>query len=598
MAFLIDNAWYVNFGNGSNTGYYSVPTWVTGSAVAGQIVRQATTPAVGSERVFVCIIAGALGAGEPVWVVTRGAVTVDNAATWMEATGVSALNGDTTNSAVSANVRSVALSIGQVIYDSITGSVQICTTAGTTGVASPAFSATAGVTTADNLATWTSLGLASTFTAWMTPHARLASAFADNWGEAGNSFFVGDNHAETQATAIAATCNCRINGTIQVNARFFVYCVDRTVAPPGPSNLKTTATITTTGASGITISGGNSGQIGYLYGLQFFVGTGNVTASFTTGANLTLTLDTCAVSLVSTGVSSRVNAPGSSGTAQWINTTVSFGSVSQLWTCNGPLRWKNTPLAIQGATLPTTLFGVCDSSITLDGVDLSALTAGKNIFTPAGNTRGNQIFIKDCKLSSTAGIAATFAASTFLLSQVYIVRSDSAATNYRNEQYNVLGTETAEITITRSGGASDGTTSFARKVVTLATPSWPTPFELLPIVIWNPTITGNVIVTVKGTWNVATVPNNDQVWLEVSYLGSALTPIASFANNTKATNLSTATPLAADTSTWAGGGSGVGWSPFQLTATLAPRQAGYIYCTVKVGAASKTVYIDPMAALS
>ena len=48
---LVDNAWYINFGNGTSTGYYAVTAWAAATTkVCGNIVRQLATPAVNSER--------------------------------------------------------------------------------------------------------------------------------------------------------------------------------------------------------------------------------------------------------------------------------------------------------------------------------------------------------------------------------------------------------------------------------------------------------------------------------------------------------------------------------------------------------------------
>ena len=44
--------------------------------------------------------------------------------------------------------------------------------------------------------------------------------------------------------------------------------------------------------------------------------------------------------------------------------------------------------------------------------------------------------------------------------------------------------------------------------------------------IWNDTTAANVTVTVYGYWDNAAVPKNDEIWMEVSYMGSSATPIA------------------------------------------------------------------------
>src|SRR5580704_18735763 len=93
--------WYINYGDGSSTGYFAVTQWATGATkTVGQFVRQLATPAVNSERCFVCVVAGTTNATtEPTWVITRGAKTTDNTITWMECTGLAGTCGSLTNTA-------------------------------------------------------------------------------------------------------------------------------------------------------------------------------------------------------------------------------------------------------------------------------------------------------------------------------------------------------------------------------------------------------------------------------------------------------------------------------------------------------------------
>ena len=208
---LVDNAWYVNYGNGTSTGYYGVTQWALATTeVCGSIVRQLATPTVGQERTFICIasvggVGKTSGTTEPTWTVTRGAKVTDNTITWQEATGIAALNGDlSTNTPAwnNASIQGKAITLGQVIQNVAGTLVLICSNAGTSGTgAEPSWTAylAAGGTTGDGTVTWTTLG--GSFGGWAAPHARLANAFASTWGQAGNSFFVGDNHAETQSTS-------------------------------------------------------------------------------------------------------------------------------------------------------------------------------------------------------------------------------------------------------------------------------------------------------------------------------------------------------------------------------------------------------------
>jgi hypothetical protein len=204
--------------------------------------------------------------------------------------------------------------------------------------------------------------------------------------------------------------------------------------------------------------------------------------------------------------------------------------------------------------------------------------------------------IKDCKLNA----AATFPTPA-LGPVIQTIRSDGAATAYKSARYAMEGTETTETGITRVGGATDGTTAASAKVVTTANSQWLRPFSLMPLAIWNDTTGANVTVTVYGTINAGAVPNNDDIWMDVEYLGSSSFPQGTIKTTTKASLLAANAAVASDGSSWNGGGSGAGWSPFKLTATLSspqPGMKGYIYVSVKAAKPSTTYYIDPAPILT
>lgn len=593
---LVDNAWYVNYGDGSTTGYYALAQWTALTAyTAGQIVRQLAAPAVGSERVFVCVVAGTSLASEPSWTLTRGATTAEAAGpTWQECTGIAALNGDATNTpswTITATppggVKNTAVTKGQVIKRDSGASYQICTTAGTAGNgAEPAFSNTAGTTTADNTVTWTSLGVVGNFTAGNSLHARVANCLTATWAQAGNKVFVGDNHAETQSTTIT------IAGAGTNANPIFIYCADKTISNPGSGDLKTTGTISNTGVgTNITISGNT-----YYYGLTFDSGSGGATSNaIIPGSSGNWSkFDSCA--LRKTGTTANVSALQlQGGDLELVNTTVQFGATGDFFkVVSGNLFWRNTPSAITGATLPTTLIsktGTCN--VYIQGVDLSALGSGKTLV--AASTQPAQVTLVDCKLGTSVTIAATPAQ---VMERTDLVRCDSGATNYRAERYWYQGTQTTETTIIRTGGASDGTTPIAWKLVSTANSKWVMPFESQPIMIWNDSTSAITTLTLYGTTTGGGVPNNDDIWVEVEYLGSALTPQGSFITTTKANNLaaSAATNNSSDASTWAGGGAGNGFKI--VVPSFTPGMKGPLNITIKVAKASTTYYIDPLPSIS
>jgi hypothetical protein len=230
-------------------------------------------------------------------------------------------------------------------------------------------------------------------------------------------------------------------------------------------------------------------------------------------------------------------------------------------------------------------------------VDLSAVSG--SLISWANSISGLFTF-KDCKLNASVTPTAGNPAREGNIIQ--FVRCDSGANAYKSSRYALEGTETTETTITRVGGATDVTgQSQARKIATTANLSWPFPFRAEPYATVNPATGSNVTVTVYGTVNAGAVPNNDDIWLEVEYLGSASSPQGTTVNTTKATALSASAAVASDSSSWNGGGSGAGWSPFKLVATLSspqPGLAGVLEARVRAAKPSATYYIDPMVILT
>jgi hypothetical protein len=533
----------------------------------------------------------------------RGNKTVDGTVTWMEVTGMAAVNGDSTNTLSWSTFRgggSPNPSLGVVIKRNNGASYQICTTAGLSVSASePAFSDTAGVTTVDNNVTWTSLGPVTNFTGGQAPHARLPNAATVNWFAPGNTIYVGDNHAESQATAItiAPSVSATTIGKIVCHNHSGSY-------PPASGDLRTTATVSTTAAVNLTFNPSNGAV--YVYGITFLAGVGTssgTSAIILTPINAYYFFDNCVLKISNTSGTSTIQLnTTAAGAIIWNNCTVGFGAVGQFIDVGTAIfTWQNTGQVLaSGSTVPTVLLGTSTSSrlvsTILEALDLSQITStliGTTSIVAMGNT-----VIKDCKLNASTAIVQ----SGNFGQTIQIVRSDSSGTGYKSARYQYEGTETTETSITRVGGASDPTgQAQSRKIVTTANSQWLRPFKAEPYAIWNPRTAANVTVTVCGTINAGALPNNDDIWLEVEYLGSATFPIGTIVITTKANVLATGSAVASDGSTWNGGGSGVGWSPFKLTTTLSspqPGMAGYLHARVRAAKPSTTFYIDPQITLS
>jgi hypothetical protein len=598
-----DTTWYV-----SSVAYAAVTTRPQNTAVAAGIVRrQFTTPAVNSERCYVCVTAGTTAnTTDASWGTNRGGSTTDGTATWMECTGAAAVNGDATNTLSWSGLKALGTpNIGYIIKRNNGVSYQICIIAGSLGASEPAFSNVAGTQVAESggAAQWKSLGPVGNFPAWGAPHARLFNAYASSWGVAGNKFYLADNHAETQAT------NMNLNSPGTVALPTYAVCVDRTAAlPPVAANFNTGASITATGGSTITINLIAAGTAHYQ-GLTFTSGdAANVSVislNGSTGAS-NYYYKNCAFILGGTGANGNI-AVGINGTAPGYtlldNCTMQFAAtVQNLRVFNGYFEWRNTPNAIQGSTFPTTLFntsvfgGIPGCQCVCRGVDFSAFP---NQLVVNTQLAAAPLIFEDCKFHASMTRYGT--ASGYGAAPVVTSRCDSGVTNYKSTRDEYAGSQISETSITRVGGATDGTTPQSTKIVTNAQATFLTPYRMLRLAQWNDVTGADRTVTVCGTINSASLPTDGELWMDVQYLGSSSSPVASFKTTAKAHPLSTAAAIASDGSTWNGGGSGAGWSPFKLVATLTspqPQQKGYVYVSVRAAKPSTTYYIDPQITIN
>jgi hypothetical protein len=420
---------------------------------------------------------------------------------------------------------------------------------------------------------------------WANAFTTLTLAFATE--AAGDTLYVAHDHAETSASTLTLTSSGLLGNPTKV------VCVNRAGSvPPVSADRRATAQVTTTGATSITINGTT-----HYDGLIFSAGTG------ATATNLFIALaantiwqryDNCSFRFAGTGASGLQIGPTAAGTSyiELNNTTFSFAAVSQTIQLVGLVHWRNTPSAILGTIpnvliLPPTARG---GSAELIGVDLSAMGSGKTI-VDTNTAQGSSYRFIDCKLNSAVTKATVPGAPGS--PEIDFIRSGSAGVNYTIYRTRYSGVLTEETTIVRTGGASDGTTPIAWKIVTTANCTYSLPFECPPIVSWND-VTGSArTATIEGVWGGGAVPFDDDIWVEVEYLGDASSPQGSFVSDGKADLLATAAAQTSSSETWGGS-----TTKFKLGVTFTAQQKGWVYAYVKCAKASSTFYIDPMVTLS
>ena len=409
---------------------------------------------------------------------------------------------------------------------------------------------------------------------------------------AGDDIYIASDHVEPVASsAITYTAL----GTGVAPNRIFVAPTSSSF-PPVAANLVHTPTVTisSTGvASNITFVG----VVSHCEGIIFSAGAAANQANIHFTGNWYL--KNCSVILNNTSGSSSIRSTGAlTSKTVWDNVTVQFGAIAQSMNPQGgEFIWKNTLNAIAAAgSIPTALFSTGAAGIsTLRGVDLSGLTPSKTLCAASASIFS--LTLINCKEPATwTRVAAQ--AGDFVT--VVGERSDSGALNYTKVKDDFSGTQTVETTIVRTGGATDATTPNSWKIdaATKAKVKPDKPFKSTPIVIWNDVVGSNRTVTVYGV--ASALPNNNDIWLEVDYLGSSATPIGTVATTTVATPLTTPAAVATDASTW---GAGAPSTKFRLVLTLdnttwpRPAMKGPFTIRVCVGAQA-LYYIDWQPVLS
>ncbi len=422
---------------------------------------------------------------------------------------------------------------------------------------------------------------------WVAAYTTLAEA-ADSM-QAGDRLFVSHQHTESQATLMTVT----FPGT--PSNPNIILCVNDGATPP--TDLATSAVVTTTATGAMTLNGSF-----YCYGIQFFCGTSGQPAlsQNTASANNTQVYEACrfeAASTSSTAANAIVMAGNSTNqrTVYWRNCNVKFGGTGQRIACGANFSW-DTGSFLSGSATPalyifsaTAISGPASSRMVISGVDFAQLGSTVDFFNAAALGDG---ILRDCKLPS--GWSGDLFNGTFSAPgpRFEMQNTDYADTNYRFRASDYAGTVDNEGTIVRSGSNS----SQSLKMVSSAETSWAAVWLKTPEIsryydsLSSPL--AEITVTVDLVHDSGTNLNNDDIWLDVLYLGTNGVPLGSFSTNKRA-HLGSQTALTASSATWNGTGGFGDVNKQKLSVTFMPAEAGYLQARVYLAKASKTVYVDP-----
>lgn len=390
----------------------------------------------------------------------------------------------------------------------------------------------------------------SPYDTWAKASTTLQTAITGS--AAGDRFLVD----KTMAESIGSVQSLAFPGTTA--SPNTILSVTNTGLPVAPADLAAGASFVTTTTFNLTITGTI-----YVNGYTFLSGTTGATQLTLNGQSTTATYqiyENCTVG-AGTGGSGNlvVGNAGLATTPQRIdlfNTTVQLPNAAStiLVKGNGITNWLGGSLT---GTAPTSLFagtaGTWEASeITVRDVDLSLIGAAKSLVNLTNTNGPTHITFANVKVSASLGGVTTGTQPGIGGVVVDFVISDSTGAVTREEHYDYAGNIVQDTTVTRTGGASDGTTAKSWRVTTNANAARLKPLVSPYIVQWI--ASGTKTCTVQIATNNVTLQDLD-TWLEVEYLGSASTPqgtIARLTNGAALPNVitSSGTNLPTSVVTW------------------------------------------------
>lgn len=428
---------------------------------------------------------------------------------------------------------------------------------------------------------------------WALAKATIAGAAAID--AAGDTVFVSDAHAESTAGAVTLT----FAGTPATPSRLL--CGDDAAEPP--TALTTTATVTTTSSGTLTISGSI-----YCYGITFIANAETTLCADPGGTGNVQEYKNCSIQTTNAGSAGSFFFGGANNYTPRLrltDSTLKFAATGQKCWIFSATEIDGGSI-VSGSTTPAYVFTFgtdrTQGRLTVSGFDFSNLSSSMVLCNGAGVGTGLMVF-RNCKLP--ASWSGTLITGTIPGpgARYEMHNCDSTDTNYRLWVEDYAGSTKHETTVVRTGGANDGTTDVAWKMVTSANAEYP----LIPLVspervIWNDTTGSSKTVTVEIVHDSAGAGSgskfqDDEVWLEVMYLGTSGFPLGGWISDAKANVLATAANQADSSETWTTTGLA---SPVKqaLSVTFTPQEKGYIHWRVVMAKASKTCYVDPKATVT
>lgn len=426
--------------------------------------------------------------------------------------------------------------------------------------------------------------------------AELTAAAVDAADAAGDRWLFDYRHSESTPGAITlavAGTNADPSQMISVTQS----------GASGASACTAGAIIATTATSGnnITVNGSF-----YAYGLTLKPGAGggvNASISLAQTAGNIQTWDTSTFDLNTTGAGSSLSIGTSANQQQtevlWKLCDLKFGATGHGINLSNKFRWDGGTV-LSGTSTPSGALFRCTNSGEpaigyITGVDFSNFSSGLNLVSVTAGPAGTVVF-RNCKMPS--GWNGSLITTPAIGMRAELYNCSASDQNYALWVEDYAGSIKHETTLVKTGGASDGTTPISWKMATSANAEYPAIILRSPeIQKWNETTGSAVTVTVDFLRDSATNLQDDEIWLEVEYLGTSGFPLSVFADDAAADVLATPADQATSAATWTTTGMS-NPNEQKLSVTFTPQEKGLIIARVCMGVASTTVYVDPVLQVS
>lgn len=439
-------------------------------------------------------------------------------------------------------------------------------------------------------------------TSWANAYTTITAALSGK--TASDTLWVANDHNESTVGAVSLAMPTAVSTTDGIK---ILGVNTNSVEPPtGLVSGSPTANIAV-GASNSALS---INGFGYIYGINFLGGTNNSGACVinilnnagASGAvldNVTFQLRTASGSAL---IQIHPSASGSNidHAVRIYNSSFKFSATGQsIRVGAGRAHLSNMSLNASGS-IPTTLFTGGNGAygdFLIESSDLSG-----RAFTNLANaawTGATILRLRNCKLPSSISIfTGTHTGPGGV--DVKMHNCDSADTNYRFAEHSWMGSVVQQTgTLVRTGGATDaGGTLYSMKMVgsTNSAATFGQPLYSPEFSIYNTTTGSSKTVTVEILTDTATNLKDNEVWLEVNYLGTSGFPQGTTITDRVADVMTSAVDQTASSATWDTTGMS-NPNKQKLAVTFTPQEKGYIHARVAL-AKNITTYVDPMMTIS